>query len=133
MPRGIQPHCCTARPNSFHWKTIRWLLDNLDLVLYGDIKSHGIVQQGENKKLHRRVNTLKFFSFKQRLLHRARLERKRIVLVPEHYTTRTCSSCGTLNDPGSSKVYHCSFCRTHVGRDVNAAKNILMKGMILES
>ena len=119
--------------NELHWKTIRWLLDNLDLVLYGDIKSHGIVQHGENKKLHRRVNTLKFFSFKQRLLHRARLERKRIVLVPEHYTTRTCSSCGTLNDPGSSKVYHCSFCRTHVGRDVNAAKNILMKGMILES
>ena len=35
------------------------------------------------KKLHRRVNTLKFFSFKQRLLYRARLERKRIVLVQE--------------------------------------------------
>ena len=73
---------------------------------------------------------MKFYQFKLRLQYKAALQGKKIVLVKENYTTKTCSFCGTRNDPGCSKIYKCSKCKREVGRDVNAAKNILMKGMI---
>jgi len=31
---------------------------------------------------------------------------------------------------GSSKTYNCSNCKTTIDRDINAAKNILIKGII---
>ena len=45
------------------------------------------------------------------------------------YTTQTCSFCGSMYKPGLSRVYHCRNCEKSIGRDVNAAKNILMKGI----
>jgi putative transposase len=54
---------------------------------------------------------------------------KLLFVLPEEYTTKTCSCCGTLNDPKCSKIYYCEKCNIHMGRDVNASKNILMKGI----
>lgn len=35
-----------------------------------------------------------------------------------------------MNHPGYSEIYSCSQCNKNIGRDINAAKNILMKGII---
>jgi transposase len=48
----------------------------------------------------------------------------------EAHTTKTCSFCGCINDVGASKIFKCKQCNHVVGRDVNAGKNILMKGII---
>jgi putative transposase len=124
--------------NDLHWKTITHLLEHNDVIVYGDIKSHDIVSGGRNKTLNRNMNNLKFFQFKQRLLHKAAERGKRIICITEEYTTKTCSFCGKLNEPKKSKIYTCNskeciarcgdVCR--IGRDVNAAKNILMKGLL---
>lgn len=124
--------------NDLHWKTITHLLEHNDVIVYGDIKSHDIVSGGRNKTLNRNMNNLKFFQFKQRLLHKAAERGKRIICITEEYTTKTCSFCGQLNEPKKSKIYTCNsnecikrcggVCR--IGRDVNAAKNILMKGLL---
>ena len=73
---------------------------------------------------------MKFYKFKQRLKYKALIENKLIVCVPENYTTQTCSFCGTINKPECSKIYSCSVCNKIVDRDINAAKNILMKGLL---
>jgi IS605 OrfB family transposase len=116
--------------DEIHWKTIREMLAKVDVVFYGDIKSHGIVRHKKNHTLNRDTNNLKFYQFKQRLEFKAMELGKKVVEVKEHYTTKTCSFCGTENNPGISKVYRCKSCKCCVGRDVNAAKNILMKGMM---
>lgn len=117
--------------NELHWKSIKHLLDNNDVVFIGDIKSHNIVKNKENQKcLNRNVNDLKFYKFKQRLLYKASTRGKFVKYINEAYTTQTCSHCGENNKPGSSKVYCCSKCKTKVDRDANASKNILMKGLI---
>ena len=72
---------------------------------------------------------LKLYKFKQRLLFKAEEKNKKVFEVKEHYTTKTCSFCGSLNNPEKSKIYECKSCNIKIGRDINASKNILMKGI----
>ena len=113
-----------------HWKTVHDLLKKNDVLFYGDFKSHEIVRKGKNWVLNTDVNQLKFYQFKMRLIEKAKELGKTVIPTKEHFTTKVCSFCGSLNDPGKSKIYTCRECSIIVGRDVNAAKNILLKGII---
>ena len=113
-----------------HWKTINHLLSINDVILYGDIKSHDIVKDGKNKTLNRNSNDLKFYLFKQRLFYKASIASKLVYAVNEAYTSKCCSSCGRINNPGVSKIYTCTKCNMTCDRDINASKNILLKGII---
>ena len=119
--------------NELHWKTVISLLKANDCIFYGDIKSHNIVKDGKNKTLNRNFNDLKFYTFKQRLITKANEKNIPMFFVNEAYTTQTCSFCGILNQPGCSKIYECknARCNQKMGRDVNASKNILIKGIVL--
>ena len=117
--------------DELHWKSIKHILDNNDIVFIGDIKSHGIVKNKEHqKKLNRDINNLKFYVFKQRLMYKSSIRNKHTFLIPEQNTTKTCSCCGHINYPEKSEIYNCLSCKKTMGRDLNAAKNILMKGLI---
>jgi IS605 OrfB family transposase len=117
--------------DELHWKSINHLLKENDVIFYGDIKSHNIVSKSKNTHLKRSFNDMKFYKFKERLKYKASIENKLIIYVPENYTSQTCSFCGTINKPGCSKIYSCSSCYKNIDRDVNAAKNILMKGLLM--
>ena len=117
--------------DELHWKTINRILKMNDFIFYGDIKSHGIVKNGNNSNLNTDMNNLKFYKFKQRLLFKSVERGKKIYETKEHYTTKTCSFCGKQNTPGLSRIYECENCKKKIGRDVNAAKNILMKGILM--
>lgn len=118
--------------DNIHWKLIKELLDRNDVVFIGDIKSHNITKNGKNRTLNRNFNDLKFYIFKSRLLYKAKCRNKKVFMVPEHYTTQCCSSCGVLwKSIGSSKVYNCKNCKLVCDRDTNSAKNIFMKGIII--
>jgi len=115
--------------NELHWNTINKILKNYDFIFYGDIKSHDVVKDGKNKTLNTDMMNLKLYKFKQRLLFKAEEKNKKVFEVKEHYTTKTCSFCGSLNNPEKSKIYECKSCNIKIGRDINASKNILMKGI----
>ena len=116
--------------DELHWKTINHITKNNDFIFYGNIKSHNIVKKGKNRTLNRDMNNVKFYKFKERLLFKALEHGCKVHLVNEAYTTKTCSFCGCINDVGASKIFKCKRCKCTVGRDVNAGKNILMKGII---
>jgi putative transposase len=132
--------------DELHWKTISHLLKNNDFVFYGNIKSHGIVKNGVNKQLNRNLinlsqrldylltvnlsNDLKLYKFKERMLYKAKVLGKQVFVINESYTTQTCSCCGNIYKPGISDIYNCSICSRLMGRDMNASKNILMKGIV---
>lgn len=116
--------------DKLHWDFINDILKKNDVIYFGDIKSHDIVKGGKNKILNRNMNDLKFHVLKQRLSYKASLCGKLVFLTPEPYTTKTCSSCGTINNfVGCNEVFDCSKCGLRTGRDVNASKNIKMKGL----
>lgn len=114
-----------------HWDFINDLLLHNDVVYIGDIKSHDIVKNGKNRYINRGFNDLKFYKLKQRLLYKASVAGKKVIYVPEHNTTKTCSSCGIINNEvGASKIFECFSCGLVTGRDINASKNIKMKGIL---
>lgn len=114
-----------------HWMFINDLLSRADIIYLGDIKSHDIVTGGKNKWLNRAFNDLKFYQLKLRLLYKAGVIGKLVKLTPEPYTTKTCSSCGEINNNvGSKEIFECPCCKLVAGRDSNAAKNIKMKGLL---
>lgn len=118
--------------NLLHWNFINDILSRSDVIYLGDIKSHDIVNGGKNKTLNRALNDLKFFQLKQRLMYKAGINSKKVILVKEHYTTKTCSTCGQLNhNVGSKEVFTCRNCGLITGRDMNASKNMVMKGLLL--
>ena len=94
-----------------HWETINHVLNHNDIVFYGDIKSQDITKGNKNKTLNQDFNDLKFYIFKNRLEYKASVLQKKVVIMNECYTTKTCSSCGTLNDDvGNKKVFTCPLC-----------------------
>ena len=115
-----------------HWDFINHVLSNNDVVYLGDIKSRDMVKGGKNKYLNVAFNDLKFHKLKQRLIYKAYVQGKKVFLVPEHYTTKTCSCCGTINNNvGSKEVFECEHCKMVTGRDMNASKNMKLKGYFL--
>jgi len=117
--------------DGLHWQFINKLLDENDVVFFGDIKSHDIVKKGNNSPLNQQFNDLKFYLLKQRLQYKALCRGKIICLVDERYTSKCCSCCGQLYTIGISRVFKCPTCKFIYGRDTNSAKNILMKGIIM--
>ena len=107
------------------------MLDNNDVVFFGDIKSHDIVsKEYKNSNINQEFNDLKFFKLKTRLIYKAKMRGKMVFLTPEPYTSQTCSCCGNLKKIGSSRIFNCEVCKTIMDRDNNSSKNILMKGIL---
>ena len=117
--------------NQLHWEFIKDLLDNNDVVFFGDIKSQDIVSKETSfSDLNQEFNDVKFFTLKQRLIYKAKLRSKIVILTNEAFTSKTCSNCGTLKNIKKERHYHCEICNSEMDRDNNAAKNILMRGIL---
>eukprot|EP00741_Cyanophora_paradoxa_P021646 tig00000241_g20893.t1 len=52
----------------------------------------------------------------------------RVYLVSEHLTSKTCGKCGAINnDLGSSRTFVCPNCGIKMHRDMNSARNVLLR------
>jgi hypothetical protein len=74
------------------------------------------------------------YSQRQRLLQLAdRTEGFTVIEVVEPWTSRTCSACGYLVPKTRSKTFQCGQerCEMTCDRDLNAAKNILLRYVLL--
>ena len=116
--------------DEIHWKTITDITSFNDIIFYGNINNHDIVKNSNNTYLNRDINDLKFYLFKERLIFKSLIKNKYVILVNEAFTTKTCSCCGSRYEICKSKTYICSKCNNTMDRDINAAKNILLKGII---
>ena len=114
--------------NDFHRKTCVWLLRNFDIVLLPEFKKKTMVTS-LNSKACRAMYTWAHYAFKQRLLEMSqKYTHKKVLIVNEAYTTRTCGNCFVVNNNvGTSKVFECVNCGLEADRDVHAARNILLR------
>jgi IS605 OrfB family transposase len=120
--------------DDLHWKTIKYLTDLYDIIIYGDI---GVASIMRSKKLtattKRMLQQYSFYKFRQRLIWKCNLLGKKCILVNECYTSKTCCVCGNLTDVGGSEIYKCGRCGVEIDRDLNGCINILLKALTIAS
>ena len=119
-----------------HYAAIGFLWDNFDNIMIPVFGTARMVEKEGRcigKRTTRKMLICGHYAFRQRLLH-SRIHRKdkEVYLVEEGYTTRTCGLCGGVNhNVGSAKVFKCisTQCGARIGRDVNGARNIMLRGV----
>lgn len=113
-----------------HWQSAHYLCRSFATVLIPEFATQQMSAR-DGRRLHRntvrQMQTLSHFTFRQRLQHVAARYRTRVLIVNEAYTSKTCGSCGLINDRlGSSKWFSCP-CGVECDRDLHAARNILLR------
>jgi len=115
------------RRNDFAHKTSRFFADNYGTIIFEDLKIGNMV-----KNHHLASAILDACWGKTRRLTAYKAERRggRVILVDPRGTSQECSGRGKVVEKAlSERTHSCPFCGLVLDRDVNAAKNILARGL----
>ena len=118
----------------FLHKLSRMLVEEYDLIVIEDLKVSNMVR---NHKLAQSISSVSWYTFTEMLRYKASWYGKRVVKVDTFFpSSQLCNSCGYKNKKVKNlniREWKCPVCGSHNYRDLNAAKNILNKGLeILE-
>lgn len=121
--------------NELHWKTIGFLTKNYDTIVIPEFPVSKMVRGHKLKKITKRLMyTFKFYQFKERLKIKCIDRGCKLHIVDESFTSKTCGKCGKLNNElGASKIFECPSCGIVIDRDINGARNILIKTFLCDS
>jgi putative transposase len=115
------------RRNDFAHKLSLSLADGCGTIVFEDLEIGNMVR---NHSLASAI--LDACWGKTRLLTAYKAERRggRVVLVQPSGTSQGCSVCGNVQEmPLSERVFSCERCGLVLDRDVNAARNVLARGL----
>ncbi len=123
--------------DEIHHKTAKWLCENYTAILIPKFEVSKMVKKSNRKissSVSRNMMTWAHFRFRQFLKSKAQLHAGvSVVEVNEAYTSKTCGLCGELNHAlGKSKTFVCAKCGYAADRDVNGARNILLRWLSLQ-
>ncbi len=98
-----------------------------DIVVYEDLQVQNLVK---NRHLAKSIHDTSWSQFTDWLDYYGKVWDKAVVAVPPQYTTQDCSNCGhRVSKTLSTRTHVCPKCGLSIGRDHNAALNILKKGL----
>lgn len=98
---------------------------------YGKIYAESLNVSGllKNRHLAKDISDASWNMFLNMLDYKLKMLGRTLELVPAHYTSQRCSSCGELVQKSLSVRTHlCPYCGFIADRDINAALNILRLG-----
>jgi IS605 OrfB family transposase len=116
-----------------HWKISDFLTKNYDHILLPDFKTSQMVIKGKklSKMTRRLMNMFSFYKFKEKLQFKCNERGRKLYIVDESFTSKTCSVCGKLNDVQGKETFTCETCHYKIDRDVSGSRNILIKNLKL--
>jgi putative transposase len=126
VARVAKLHRTIARQRKdFQHKTAHKLVSKYDLIAIEDLNVAGMVK---NHSLARGIADVAWASFANVLALKAEGAGKQVIRVAAHNTSQACSGCGSIVSKNLSVRQHrCPDCGLSLHRDVNAARNILLK------
>ncbi len=116
-----------------HYKLIKFLTTTYQNIVIPVFKVQEMMQSKLNKKTKQQMSLWSHFTFRRRLQDRATTMGCHVHVVTEECTSRTCTCCGFLNRKSSDKQKICGFCGFSSDRDINGARNILLKTITEEA
>ena len=114
----------------FIHKLTKELVTTYDSIATEDLDITSMLS--ENKDLSRRILDCSWYTFRQLLNYKAEKYGCNLIVIPKYYpSSKSCSSCGSINNnlKLTDRVWLCPNCGLTLDRDLNAAINILNKGL----
>ncbi|NES68584.1 MAG: transposase [Okeania sp. SIO2D1] len=126
--RYAKKHLRVSRQRQEYAKKIAYcVIQSNDLVAYENLNVKGMVR---NRHLAKSISDVAWSTFRSWLEYFGVKYGKVTVAVPPHNTSQNCSNCGKVVKKSLSVRTHiCPHCSYVEDRDINAAKNILKKGL----
>lgn len=117
--------------NEVHKRISIFLTSNFKNILLPKFETSKMVKKNHRNiksKTARAMLTWSHYRFQTYLRSICERTNTNLIIVTEEYTSKTCGKCGTLKENlGSNKVFECSICGLKIDRDINGARNILLK------
>ena len=104
------------------------LVETYDVIVLEDLKVKNMLK---NHKLAKAISNASWATLIRFLRYKCEWYGKLFILVPPHYTSRVCHQCGwdSGKKPLDIREWTCSHCYETHDRDINAAINILYRGL----
>ena len=122
-----QQRIANRRKDYLHKLTTN-LVKQYDVIVIEDLKTKNLQH---NHHLAKAIANASWYEFRTMLAYKCAWYGKKLIVVKPNYTSQICSNCGHHSGPKPLAVreWTCSQCGTHHDRDINAAVNILHKGL----
>lgn len=115
--------------SDFHHKTSRWLVANYGTIAVEDLHVKGLAKGMLAKSVH----DAGWRMFIEKIAYKAANAGRHFFRVNPRGTTQICSGCGSHVPKDLSQRVHSCSCGLQLGRDHNAAINILRLGLSHQS
>lgn len=118
----------TDKKENYIHSVVNEILKSYDMVFMEDLNVQGMLR---NHNIAKAIQEVGFYRFKEVLQSKALVNDKHVVFIDRFYpSSKTCSCCGYKKSDLklSDRFWTCPECGEHHDRDINAARNILLKG-----
>lgn len=130
----LQKHISNQR-NDFLQKLTTDIVKDYDVIAIEDLDVKSM-KETDSKIRNKRVGDVSWSEFCRQLTYKTKWYGKRLVVVDRYYpSSQICNICGYRDNKKSEDIrfWICPNCNSELDRDINAAKNILHKGLRLVS
>ena len=105
-----------------------YLTKNYGTIVIPKFSTSQLQQNPELSSITKKTMTdMSHYKFRMKLADLCKRDGRDLQNVEEHYTSQTCGKCGAINKIGKNIVYKCNKCSYEMDRDMNGARNILLK------
>ena len=124
-----QQRIANKRKDYLHKLTTN-LVKRYDVIVIEDLKTKNLQK---NHHLAKSIANASWYQFRSMLEYKCAWYGKYLIVVKPNYTSQICSKCGfnSGKKPLEIREWTCPKCGVHHDRDINAAVNILNKGLKL--
>ena len=122
-----QQKIANRRKDYLHKLTTK-LVKQYDVIVIEDLKTKNLQH---NHHLAKAIANASWYEFRTMLEYKCAWYGKRLITIKPNYTSQICSDCGYHSGPKPLAIreWTCPQCGAHHDRDINAAVNILHKGL----
>ena len=117
--------------DELHWKTIKFFTSRFKVIIFPPFNVSEMIKKSNRKlpkKVVRAMNCFRFYEFKERLKLKCKENGITFVESSEAFTSRSNSFTGELIENLGSKEKF-MFNNVSIDRDINGARNILIRAM----
>jgi putative transposase len=123
--RRAHQRAASARLNYIHHVS-KWLVENYDLIAHEDLKIRNMVRSNLAKSILDAAWGILIYQ----LAYKAEQAGRYLIAVNPRGTSQICSGCGAeVAKKLSERAHQCPHCGLKLGRDHNAARNVLALGI----